>query len=309
MKKFYTFLFILLATLSFGQTSISLIGVNVPYSEDFSGMGSTQTDFIPGWTAINVANGATLTMAVSDGTSSIGNVYNIGANGSEERAFGTIGDGSTVPALGAVFTNNTGSTVSKIAIQTRMEQWRESGNAAINETIAFSYSFDATSLDSGTWTTITALDLKEKLTAATTNLAVNGNLLANYTNMANIITGLNWANGTNLWIKWADTNDSGSNGMYAIDNFIISVSETLGVKQNAITGLNMYPNPVSNGTLYITSNSSDTKSVTVYDILGKQVLNSKTSNNALNVSTLKRGSYIVKITEDGKTDTKKLIIK
>jgi hypothetical protein len=308
MKKIYTLLFILLVTLSFGQIPISLIGLNVPYSEDFSGMGSTQTDFIPGWTAINVANGATLTMAVSDGTSGVGNVYNVGAIGSEERAFGTIADGSTVPALGAVFTNNTGSTVSKIAIQTRMEQWRESGNAGVNETVTFSYSLDATSLDSGTWTTVTALDLKEKLTAATTNLAVNGNLLANYTNLANIITGLNWANGTNLWIKWADTNDSGSNGLYAIDNFIISVSETLGVKQNTITGLNMYPNPVSNGTLFITSNSGEAKSVSVYDLLGKQVLNSKTSNNALNVSTLKSGSYIIKITEDGKTDTKKLII-
>lgn len=310
MKKFYTLPIILLASLSFGQTTISLIGVNVPYNEDFSGMGATQTDFIPGWTAINVANGATLTMAVTDGSASSGNIYNVGAIGSEERAFGTIADGPTIPALGAVFTNNTGNTVSKIAIQTRMEQWRESGNAGVNETVAFSYSLDATSLDTGTWTTVTALDLKEKLTAATTNLAVNGNLLANYTNLANIISGLNWANGTNLWIKWTDTNDSGNNGLYAIDNFTISVSETLtlGVKQNAITGLNMYPNPVSNGTLYITSNSSDAKTVAVYDILGKQVLNSKTSNNAINVSTLKGGAYIVKITEDGKTDTKKLII-
>ena len=96
--------------------------------------------------------------------------------------------------------------------------------------------------------------------------------------------------------------------MYAIDNFTISVNQVLGVKQNAIAGLNMYPNPVSKGTLYITSNSSEAKSVAVYDLLGKQVLNTKTANNAVNVSSLKGGSYIVKITEDGKTDTKKLII-
>ncbi|WP_395050867.1 T9SS type A sorting domain-containing protein [Flavobacterium sp.] len=309
MKKFYTLPIILLAFLSFGQTPISLIGVNVPYSEDFNGMGSTQTDFIPGWTAINVANGATLTMAVTDGSASVGNVYNVGAVGSEERSFGTLADVSIVPAIGAVFTNNTGGTVSKIAIQTRMEQWKESDNTGINETVAFSYSLDATSLNTGTWTTVSALDLKEKLTAATTNLAVNGNLLANYTNLANIITGLNWTNGTNLWIKWMDVNDAGSNGLYAIDNFTISVSEaTLGLKQNTITGLNMYPNPVSNGTLYITSNSSEEKKVSVYDVLGKQILESKTSNNAVNVSTLNSGAYIVKITESGKTDTRKLIV-
>ena len=82
----------------------------------------------------------------------------------------------------------------------------------------------------------------------------------------------------------------------------------LSTKQNSISGLNLYPNPVSNGVLYITSNSSNAKTVSVYNILGKQVLNTKTSNNAVNVTNLKSGSYIVKISENGNTDTKKLII-
>lgn len=310
MKKLYTLSIVLLTSLSFGQTPISLIGVNVPYSEDFSGMGASQTTFLPGWTAININNGATLTMGVTNGSANTGNVYNVGATADEERAFGTLADGTVTPALGAVFQNNTGSIVSKIAIQTKMEQWRESGNAGINETVAFYYSTNATSLNdiAAIWTPVTALNLNEKLTLATSNNAVNGNLAVNYTNISNIISGLNWADGTNLWVKWVDTNDSGANGMYAIDNFIISVNQVLGVKQNAIAGLNMYPNPVSKGTLYITSNSSGAKSVSVYDLLGKQVLNSKTSNSAVNVSSLSSGSYIVKITEDGKTDTKKLII-
>lgn len=88
----------------------------------------------------------------------------------------------------------------------------------------------------------------------------------------------------------------------------VTPAAPLSVQQNKIAGLNVYPNPVSNGTLYITSNSSNAKTVAVYDILGKQVLESKTSNNAVNVSNLKGGAYIVKITEDGKTDTRKLII-
>lgn len=311
MKKLYTLSIFLITSLSFGQTPISLIGVNVPYTENFDGMGSTETAFLPGWTAINTSNGTDLTiMGLTDGNASSGNAYNIGATGSssEDRAFGTLADATITPALGAVFQNNTGSVVSKISIQTRMEQWKQSGNSGVTETVAFYYSLNATSLTTGTWIPVTALNLNEKLTAVNTNLAVNGNLAANYTNMSNIISGLNWADGTNLWIKWVDTNDAGANGMYAIDNFIISVNQVLGVKQNAIAGLNMYPNPVSKGTLYITSNSSEAKSVTVFDLLGKQVLNSKTSNNTVNVSSLNRGSYIVKITEDGKTDTKKLII-
>jgi hypothetical protein len=308
MKKLYTLSILLLSSLSFGQTPISLIGVNVPYTEDFSGMGATSTDFLPGWTAINANNGSTLTMGITNGSDNTGNAYNVGAPTDEERAFGTLADATTTPALGAVFQNNTGSVVSKISIQARMEQWRQSGNTGVNESVVFYYSLDATSLTTGTWTAVTALNLNEKLTAANGNLAVNGNLAANYTNMSNIISGLNWTNGTNLWIKWVDNNDAGANGMYAIDNFTISVNQVLGVKQNTIAGLNMYPNPVSNGTLYITSNSSEAKSVSIYDLLGKQVLNAKTSNSAVNVSSLKGGSYIVKITEDGKTDTKKLII-
>ena len=88
----------------------------------------------------------------------------------------------------------------------------------------------------------------------------------------------------------------------------VTSSDPLGVKQNSISGLNVYPNPVTDGILKITSDSSNAKTVAVYDILGKQVINTKTSNNAVNVSNLKGGAYIIKITEDGKTDTRKLII-
>jgi hypothetical protein len=95
-----------------------------------------------------------------------------------------------------------------------------------------------------------------------------------------------------------------------IDELTITTTPnfTLSVKQNSIVGLKIYPNPVTDGILKITSDSSNAKTVAVYDILGKQVLNSKTSNNAVNVSNLKGGAYIIKITEDGKTDTRKLII-
>ena len=147
MKKLYTLSILLLTSLSFGQTPISLIGVNVPYTEDFSGMGATLTDFLPGWTAINVNNGSTLTMGVTDGNMQVLEMHTMLAPlADEERAFGTLADATTTPALGAVFQNNTGSTVSKISIQARMEQWRQSGNAGINESVVFYYSLDATSL-------------------------------------------------------------------------------------------------------------------------------------------------------------------
>lgn len=97
-------------------------------------------------------------------------------------------------------------------------------------------------------------------------------------------------------------------GTVAFDQISV-VQTSLSTKQNTIAGLNVYPNPVTNGNLFITSNSSQAKSVNLFDVLGKQVLTTKTVNNAVNVSSLKNGAYILKVTEEGKSETKKLIIK
>lgn len=98
-----------------------------------------------------------------------------------------------------------------------------------------------------------------------------------------------------------------SGGTVSFDNLSV-VQTTLKVKQDKIAGLNVYPNPVKNGNLFVTSNNSSSKNVELYDILGKKVLESKTENNLVNVSSLKGGVYIIKINEDGKTDTRRVII-
>ncbi|UPT71745.1 MAG: T9SS type A sorting domain-containing protein [Flavobacterium sp. JAD_PAG50586_2] len=84
---------------------------------------------------------------------------------------------------------------------------------------------------------------------------------------------------------------------------------TLATNQNTIAGLKMYPNPVTNGTLFIETAANAEKTVTVFDVLGKKVLNTTTSDNAVNVSSLHAGVYIVNITEEGKTASRKLVIK
>ena len=83
----------------------------------------------------------------------------------------------------------------------------------------------------------------------------------------------------------------------------------LGVSQNSISGLSVYPNPVTNGNLYITSSSNTSKAVVIYDVLGKMVAKATVTNQPINVSNLNGGVYIVKITEDGKTATRKLVIR
>jgi hypothetical protein len=84
---------------------------------------------------------------------------------------------------------------------------------------------------------------------------------------------------------------------------------SLRVSQNSIAGLQVYPNPVANGNLYITSDANETKAVTIYDILGKKVISTTLNDQPVNVSNLNSGVYIVKVTEAGKTATRKLVIK
>ncbi|MDI9256436.1 T9SS type A sorting domain-containing protein [Flavobacterium sedimenticola] len=84
---------------------------------------------------------------------------------------------------------------------------------------------------------------------------------------------------------------------------------TLGVNQNAIAGLKVYPNPVSNGVVFVETTTNAEKNIVIYDVLGKQVFNTTTADNNINVSALKTGVYVVKITEEGKTATTKLVIK
>jgi len=83
----------------------------------------------------------------------------------------------------------------------------------------------------------------------------------------------------------------------------------LSTQNNEIAGLKVYPNPVSNGVLHIESNLNTERTISLYNVLGKEVLNTTTSNNTINIATLNSGVYIVKITEGGKTDTRKLVVK
>ena len=89
-------------------------------------------------------------------------------------------------------------------------------------------------------------------------------------------------------------------------DFSVTLLET---QNNEIAGLIVYPNPVSNGVLHIESNLNSERTITLYDVLGKQVLNTKTSNNTINIANLNSGIYVVKITEGSKTATRKLMIK
>jgi len=99
----------------------------------------------------------------------------------------------------------------------------------------------------------------------------------------------------------------GSSVVY-IDSFRI-IKRVLSVEESEIVRFSVYPNPVSNGFVNIISKTNEAISVTVFDILGTRVINKTLNGNTLNVTSLKSGVYILKLEQNGKVTTKKLVIK
>lgn len=76
-----------------------------------------------------------------------------------------------------------------------------------------------------------------------------------------------------------------------------------------IEGLNLYPNPVSNGKVYISTKNDAEKQIIIFDLLGKKILQTTLNSKELNISSLSPGVYIIKIDEQNATATRKLIVR
>lgn len=84
---------------------------------------------------------------------------------------------------------------------------------------------------------------------------------------------------------------------------------TLDVSEDVITEFNMYPNPVTSGKLHISFNAYE-KQVDIYSVLGKQVYSKKVkSEEAIDVSNLTSGFYMIRVGEEDKMVTRRLLIK
>lgn len=78
-----------------------------------------------------------------------------------------------------------------------------------------------------------------------------------------------------------------------------------------IEGLSIYPNPVNSGRtfVYVTSKHNFNKKIDFYNVLGKLIFSTHLTGKELNISDLSKGVYILKITENNISETRKLVIK
>ena len=225
-------------------TSITTIPV-----QDFNTLASSGTlSSLPSdWRLFESGSNANTTYTAGTGSDNTGNTYSFGSAGLNERAFGMLRTGSLIPVIGAKYTNNTGSVISSISISYTGEQWRlGTSGRLVPDKLDFQYSTNATSLSTGTWNDVNALDFTAPVTTGTVG-ALDGNASANRTPISYTINGLSIANSADFYIRFNDFDATGSDDGLAIDDF--NISYVSGSSQNPTI-----PNATTNmsGTYYLT---------------------------------------------------------
>ena len=71
----------------------------------------------------------------------------------------------------------------------------------------------------------------------------------------------------------------------------------------------IYPNPATSDIVYITSAYQGNKQIVIYDVFGKVVLTDRIKLKSLDISKLVAGVYLLQVTENKKTTTRKLVVK
>lgn len=81
--------------------------------------------------------------------------------------------------------------------------------------------------------------------------------------------------------------------------------------ENTLEKVQIYPNPVTSGKIYINAETNSAKNIELYDMLGKRIFTTEMNSyqKELNVSNLKAGVYILKLSEKNNSITRKIIIK
>ena len=94
--------------------------------------------------------------------------------------------------------------------------------------------------------------------------------------------------------------------------FVLSGQELVNVNlltDENVPNFKLYPNPAYDDVVYIKTNNNALKTIIVYDVFGEIVLRDRISTDALNISTLVSGVYLLQVTEHQKTMTRKLVVK
>ncbi|MCH9660709.1 MAG: T9SS type A sorting domain-containing protein [Bacteroidetes bacterium] len=113
---------------------------------------------------------------------------------------------------------------------------------------------------------------------------------------------------TAVFIAGIITERTDDGGYYITARDANDAATTLGLNDNNAASFNLFPNPAQNE-INIVSQEAGEKVVTVYDILGKQVINTTLQGQILDIAQLTSGIYIVKVAQGNAIATKRLVVK
>jgi MYXO-CTERM domain-containing protein len=226
------------ATLALAGTA-SAVNFNGAYFQNFDGLaqsgattvagqgphaiqgvlGSTGMD---GWFGANYIGSSTSTEFKAHDGSLAGSagrgVVFFGTTGSSDRALGALPTSNQVSSFGLVLTNTSNDTYTALDVSYIGEQWR-AGEANVLNVLNFAYGF-GTSLNNAN-TAFTGLNFDAPFLGGG-EVAVNGNSPAFQTAISNTITGLTWAPGQSLVLRWNSVDLSGQDNGLAIDDLSIT---------------------------------------------------------------------------------------
>ena len=105
---------------------------------------------------------------------------------------------------------------------------------------------------------------------------------------------------------YAYSGASGADYDFHITNFQITTS-TLGTLTNTLEGFTMYPTIVKEALNFRSQNNVE--AITVFNLLGQKVFSGapNTNNSSINLSKLRPGMYVVKVSAEGKIGSYKII--
>lgn len=177
-----------------------------------------------GWDVAETGTNFNFNTRVDSGSQATGDSFLYGAAGSNERGLGSQGSGSlTAVRYGVALTNTTSSIISELTVSYIGELWRNGVANTVN-TLTFDFSDSATSIGTGTYTAFTGLDFVAPEVATTG--ALDGNLPANQVNVSGVLSGLTWAPGSTIFLRWTDLDTTGNDDGLAIDGLSIVATGT-----------------------------------------------------------------------------------
>lgn len=109
----------------------------------------------------------------------------------------------------------TGGTLTSFSLSYFGEQWRVGTTG--DQVLSFDYSLNATSIGVGGFSTDTALDFHSPQINGS-GVELNGNLAANRHQVTGTVTNINWAAGTDLWLRWTGHDAAMQDHGLAIDD-------------------------------------------------------------------------------------------